>query len=312
MRLYARRPGVPAATAVPAAPVSSAARRPAAVLLAAALCTAVLAGPAAATATAAPAWTGGWLRLAHFSPGAPAVDVYLYPFGGSKAAMVLKNVAYGNASPYESVAAGQYTVAMRLAGADTNANPVISSTVRVDKGRAYTVAGLGPGSALQLRTLADQLTAPANQSGVRVIQASLNQPNVTVRFSATDQDKLRFPTSTPYRSLPAGATSVKVTSGAASTTRTLQLSGRSTHTLVVLSATGSAPKLLDLTDSSGPNTRPNGGVEAGFGGQAGHAPTADSGRGDGGSGLPSALGWGAALVLGGGASAFALRRLRRA
>ncbi|MDJ0340923.1 DUF4397 domain-containing protein [Streptomyces sp. H10-C2] len=289
-------------------------RRPAAALLSAALCIAVPAGPAAATASAAPATAlagaGGWLRLAHFSPGAPAVDVYLYPFGGSRAAMVLKNVSYGDASPYESVAGGQYTVAMRLAGAAPSVAPVISSTVRVEKGKAYTVAGLGPGSALELRTLADQLSAPADQAGVRVIQASLNQPSVAVQVARNDPSQLRFPTSTPYRTVPAGATTVKVSAGAASTTRTLQLAGRSTHTLVVLSSSGAAPRLLDLTDSSGPATQPGGGVEAGLGGLSKPAATTAGGGGSS-SGLPAAAWWSAALVLGLGAVLFAVRRLRR-
>lgn len=284
-------------------------RRPAGALLAGVLCSAVLTIPAATTASATPAWTGGWLRLAHFSPGAPAVDVYLYPFGGSKAAMVLKNVSYGHASPYESVAHGQYTVAMRLAGAAPSVAPVISSTVRVAQGKAYTVAGLGPGTALELRTLPDQLSAPADQASVRVIQASLNQPSVSVRITDGGQEQLRFPMSTPYRTMPAGSRTVKVSAGSASTSRTLRFAGRSTHTLVVLSATGSAPKLLDLTDSSGPDTQPVGGVEAGLGGlNKAVAPQAD---GRSATGVPVGAWWSGALVVALGAVLFAVRRRRR-
>lgn len=285
-------------------------RRPAAVLLSAALCTAVLAGPAAATANAAPTQTGGWLRLAHFSPGAPAVDVYLYPFGGSKAALVLKNVAYGDASPYETVGGGQYTVAMRVAGAAPSVAPVISTTVRVEKGKAYTVAGLGPGTALELRTLNDQLSAPQDQAGLRVIQASLNQPSVAVQVADNGPSQLHFPASTPYSTVRAGATAVKVTAGTVSASRTLQLAGRSTHTLVVLSSPGAALRLLDLTDSSGPATQPGGGVEAGLGGLNKPAVTATS-AGDSSSGPLAMAGWAAALVLGLGAFLFAARRLRR-
>ncbi|MFJ7527923.1 DUF4397 domain-containing protein [Streptomyces griseus] len=278
------------------------ARRPAALILTTALCAAGLAAPAVAAEGGNAAWSGGWLRLAHFSPGAPTVDVYLYPFGGAKPAMVLKHVAYGSASSYKSVAAGQYTVAMRKAGAATSARPVISSTVRVDENKAYTVAGLGPGSALELRTLTDQLSAPKGSAGVRVIQASLNQPSVTVQLSDEAGSPLRFPASTPYRTVPAGTTAVKVSAGAARTSRTLQLSGRSTHTLVVLSASDAAPKLLKLTDSSGPGTQPKGGVDAGFGGLAGQAEPS--------SVMSPMLGWIAAVVLGAGAVWFALRRLR--
>ena len=70
--------------------------------------------PAAATAHASSATTDtGWIRLAHLSPNTPAVDVYLYSFGNSNAMIVLHHVAYGTVSPYESVQAGDYSVAMR-------------------------------------------------------------------------------------------------------------------------------------------------------------------------------------------------------
>ncbi|MFC1415730.1 DUF4397 domain-containing protein [Streptacidiphilus cavernicola] len=276
-------------------------RRPAAVLLAAALGSAALVAPAAAaTPAASNAWTGGWLRLAHFSPGTPPVDVYLYPFGGSRAALVLKHVAYGDASPYESVATGQYTVAMRLAGASSTQPPVISSTVDVVRGKAYTVAGLGPTKALQLQTLPDQLSAPSGEAGVRVIQASLTQPSVSVDVAGLDQSSLRFPTSTPYRTVPAGSTTVKVSTAAASTSRTVELAGRSTHTLVVLSSAAAAPQVIDLTDSAGPSTQPQGGVAAGLGGASST-----------GSSLAATAGWAAALLAGAAVAFLAARRLRR-
>lgn len=277
--------------------------RPAAALLAAALGSAILAAPAA-TAASAPspdAWNGGWLRLAHFSPGTPPVDVYLYPYGGANAAMVLKHVAYGDASPYESVATGEYTVAMRLAGAKSTVPPVISSTVDVVRGRAYTVAGLGPTKALQLQTLPDQLSAPSGEAGVRVIQASLTQPSVSVNVASRDQGNLRFPTSTPYRTVPAGRTTVRVVAGAASTTKIVDLVGRSTHTLVVLSSSGAAPQVVDLTDSAGAAVQPKGGVAAGLGGAA--APAGRS--------MTDTAGWAAALLAGTAVVFVAARRLRR-
>lgn len=288
--------------------------RAAAVLSCLVLGAVALAGPAGATGsapasrTATAADTGGWLRLAHFSPDTPPVDVYLYSFGGSKAEMVLKKVAYGVASPYEPVDAGRYTVAMRPAGAKSTSKPVITSTVKVTEGKAYTVAGLGPSSALQLRALPDQLSASADRAGLRVIQASLSQPSVTVHVASGDRSTLRFPMSTPYKTVPAGATEVKVTSGnGASTSRTLELTGRSTHTLVVLSSSGAAPKLLDLMDSGGAATQPLGGVEAGLGGLGKQTTAADeSPRGSG-----AAMGWGAALIAGTALAYVSVRRLRR-
>ena len=83
------------------------------------LCYAV---PAASAASAVPAAHTisaskgiGWLRLAHLSPNTPPVDVYLYSFGNAHAMIVLKHVAYGTVSGYQSVKSGDYTVAMRSA-----------------------------------------------------------------------------------------------------------------------------------------------------------------------------------------------------
>ena len=88
--------------------------------------------PAAATAYASSAPTGtGWIRLAHLSPNTPAVDVYLYSFGNSNAMIVLHHVAYGTVSPYESVQAGDYSVAMRAAGASATSQPVLSTSVTI-------------------------------------------------------------------------------------------------------------------------------------------------------------------------------------
>ena len=97
----------------------------------------------AATAFASSATTGtGWIRLAHLSPAASPVDVYLYSFGDSSAHIVLHHVAYGTVSPYEAVTAGDYSVAMRPAGAPATSQPVLSTSVTLVAGHAYTVAGL--------------------------------------------------------------------------------------------------------------------------------------------------------------------------
>src|SRR6516164_11392178 len=142
-------------------------------------------GVAVASATAASAAAAhhsntGWIRLAHLSPNTPPVDVYLYSFGNSHAMIVLHHVAYGTVSPYEKVAAGQYTVAMRGAGAAPSSAPVLSTSVHIAPGAAYTVAGMGPAKGLRLQILQDELTTPPGKSRVRVIQASLKHVKVTI------------------------------------------------------------------------------------------------------------------------------------
>src|SRR5579863_5157989 len=141
----------------------------------------LMAVAAAPAASAAPAQAGdGWIRLAHLSPNTPAVDVYLYSFGNSHAMIVLHHVTYGTVSPYERVGAGEYTVAMRLNGASPSSQPVLSTSVQIAGGGAYTVAGMGPAKGLRLQVLQDRLTTPPGRSLVRVIQASLKYQKVTV------------------------------------------------------------------------------------------------------------------------------------
>src|SRR3984893_2355820 len=121
--------------------------------------------PAATTAFASSATMGtGWIRLAHLSPNTPAVDVYLYSFNDSKAMIVLHHVAYGTVSPYESVQAGDYSVAMRATGASPTSQPVLSTSVTIAVGHAYTVAGMGPESGLRLQGREGALTNSSGQA----------------------------------------------------------------------------------------------------------------------------------------------------
>src|SRR5258708_10031369 len=130
----------------------------------AALALGLLAGAAAASASSG----SGWLRLAHLSPSAPAVDVLLYSFHNSNALIVVPHVAYGTISGYQKVPAGEYTVAMRAAGAAPSSAPVISTTVDVAPGAAYTAAGPGPATELRLSVRPDRTTTPQGQALDRI------------------------------------------------------------------------------------------------------------------------------------------------
>jgi Domain of unknown function (DUF4397) len=229
--------------------------------------------PAAATAYASSATTDtGWIRLAHLSPNTPAVDVYLYSFGNSNAMIVLHHVAYGTVSPYESVQAGDYSVAMRGAGASPTSQPVLSTSVTIAAGHAYTVAGLGPESGLRLAVLDDDLTTPSGQALVRVIQASLKQQVVTVRLgSTTFANGLKFATVSTYRTVSPGTVSVSVSSSGGTANASVTLGAGTVHTLVILDS-ASGLEVVNLTDASGSGTPPAGGVSTGFGGTAPHGP----------------------------------------
>jgi hypothetical protein len=229
--------------------------------------------PAAATAFASSATTGtGWIRLAHLSPNTPAVDVYLYSFDNSKAMIVLHHVAYGTVSPYESVPAGDYSVAMRAAGASATSQPVLSTSVTIAAGHAYTVAGMGPESGLRLQVLDDKLTTAPGQAEVRVIQASLKQQEVTVTLGSTVlAGSLKFGTVSDYQPVSPGTHTVTVSAGGTDANSSVTLAAGTVHTLVVLDG-ASGLEVVSLEDASGSGKPPLGGVSTGFGGTAPHGP----------------------------------------
>ena len=228
--------------------------------------------PAAATASAASATTGtGWIRLAHLSPNTPPVDVYLYSFGNSNAEIVLHHVAYGTVSPYEVVTAGDYSVAMRAAGASPSSQPVLSTSVTVKAGQAYTVAGMGPESGLRLQVLDDQLTTPSGKSLVRVIQASLKEPVVKFHCSCGGDiaPKASFGSVSPYAPIPPGTWTMQAIGSGAARPRACPAAEPGTvHTMVVLDGTNGL-EIVNLVDAAGAAS-PRGRGHDGFGGTAGH------------------------------------------
>jgi hypothetical protein len=267
------------------------------------------AGLLAAAAPAAPAAAGaghakkteGWIQLTHLSPNTPPVDVYLYSFGDAKAMIVLKHVAYGTVSPFEKVASGEYTVAMRGAGAKPGSPPVLSTTVRITAGGAYTVAGLGPADALRLQVLDDRLTTPRGESLVRVIQASLRDHKVTVTAgSQVLARRLAFGDVTTYAATRPGTWTVHVSGAAGTATQSVRLAAGTIHTLVVLDGAGGSLMIDNLVDAAGSGVAPQGGAATGLGGTA-PVPA------------PSPAPWAAAIVaglLGTAAAAYWLRRAR--
>ena len=228
-------------------------------------------GVAATAASAATAHHSdtGWIRLAHLSPNTPPVDVYLYSFGNSHAMIVLRHVAYGTVSPYEQVKVGEYTVAMRGAGAAPSSQPVLSSNVQITPGGAFTVAGMGPAKGLRLQVLRDRLTTPPGKSLVRMIQASLRYQKITVTVNhRTLAKQLDFAHVTDYVSTPPGSFHVHVAGMGGHGAADIALAAGTVHTLVVLDTSGHSLQIANLEDAAGSNVAPAGGAPTGFGGTA--------------------------------------------
>jgi hypothetical protein len=236
----------------------------AALLGAGALTAAAAAGPA----LAATSGQVGYLRLAHLSPNTPPVDVYLYSFDHAKALVVLKHVAYGTVSPYQTVRSGEYTVAMRAAGAAPSSRPVLSTSVSIAPGNAYTVAGMGPRLGLRLQVMRDRLSAPRGHALVRVIQASLRQHLVSVSADGHAVTRSQaFASISSYRDMRAGPSTVRAVGPSEDASTTVDLHSDGIYTLVVLDDPGHLV-ITSLEDAAGSAVAPAGPAATGFGGLA--------------------------------------------
>ena len=196
------------------------------------------------------------------------MDVYLYSFGNPSALVVVPHVTYGTVSPYKAVEVGEYTVAMRLAGAQASSKPVLSTTVNIAQGKAYTVAGMGPAKGLRLQVLQDRLTTPPGKALIRIIQASLEQPKVTVTAgSHVLAHSLAFAAVTSYQEVSPGTWKVHAAGQTDSATESIPLAAGTIHTLVILDDPGKL-SIDNLTDAAGSQVLPDGGAATGFGGTA--------------------------------------------
>jgi Domain of unknown function (DUF4397) len=232
---------------------------------------ATLLGSALACLGISPATAGttdGWVRMANLSPGTPAVDIYLYAFGNPGHPTILRHANYGNVSSYMMVSAGEYTVAMRPVGATASSPPVVSTNFMVDAGSAYTVASIGSSAARRALVLTDQMSAPKGKALVRVIQASVQQQQVTVG-DAQDvlAQHLAFGSATSYTAVQPGTQTVKFTASGQMTSMSVTLADGSVHTIVVLDGS-SGLKVDILTDAAGSQATPTGGAATGLGGTA--------------------------------------------
>jgi hypothetical protein len=268
--------------------------------------TALIGGPAAATAPLASAASvvsadQGWVRCADLSPGTPE-DVYLYPFGNPSHPLMLMHQGYGSVSEYMPVSAGQYTLAMRPPGASASSPPTVSTSFMVSAGSNYTVASLGSASSRRLKVLDEEMSAAAGSKAlVRVIQASLKQPQVTISVGSNVlASELAFGSASSYQSIKPGSPTVTFSAQGGHAAMPVKLTAGSVHTLVVLDGS-SGLKIDNLTDAAGSTDSPKGGAATGFGGTAPRA----------GPGLAPWLGTLAGGVLLAVAGGFGLRRSRR-
>ena len=201
------------------------------------------------------------------------MDVYLYSFGDPSAELVLHHVAYGDASPYETLAAGDYTVAMRAAGAGSTTKPALSASITVGRGTPTRWPGSARSRGCGSRFSTTELTPPAGKALVRVIQASLKEHLVTVSYGGGALvSGLAFGSVSAYKTVSPRTVTVRV-AGAGSTSSTVTVAAGTVHTLVVLDG-ASGLEVDNLVDAAGSAVLPAGGAATGFGGTAPRVPVA--------------------------------------
>jgi len=142
------------------------------------------------------------VRVGHFSPDAPAVDVY----AGDDA--ILTDVPFGVLSEYLEVPGGTYSIAVVAAGADL-ADGAVIGPVDLDfaAGTMTTVAATNTLENIEAQVLADEPMPAGDSAQVRVVHFSADAPAVDIALDGGDVvvENLEYPNATEaYLDLPEG------------------------------------------------------------------------------------------------------------
>ncbi|NJN15181.1 MAG: DUF4397 domain-containing protein [Oscillochloris sp.] len=122
------------------------------------------------------------IRIVHAVPDAPAVDVYV------DGTAVAEGVGFFTASNYLPLAAGEHRIQVTAAGTPADQS-VISTTVDLAAGQAYTVAASGTLATIEATVLQDDRTIPtAGDTKIRFVHLVPGAPAVDVRRVGADQD----------------------------------------------------------------------------------------------------------------------------
>ncbi|KGX91985.1 peptidase [Pontibacillus halophilus JSM 076056 = DSM 19796] len=135
------------------------------------------------------------VRVFHASPNAPAVDVYI------NGQMVLRNVSFGQISDYVDLPAGDYRIEVKPTG---QISAVITESVRVPGGGAFTVAAVGNVEDISLLTIPDDVNGEQGKAKVRFTHLSPDAPRVDIAVKGGDVlfSNVGFKESTDYITLP--------------------------------------------------------------------------------------------------------------
>jgi hypothetical protein len=236
---------------------------------------AVLGLPAVARAQAVPGKS--LVRVAHFSPDASYVDVYMVSLNRRQ---LFPNVFYKSVSGYWAVAAGPSTYEVRPAGAAPESEPAIRVEGDLAAGKAYTVAAVGRRDRLQGVLLRDDLRMSAPGTGkVRFLDAAFDLGTVDIGLPGGRVlgAGVAFPEPTGYRQLASGSYRVQVRRSGADAVLVEGTAAVKPGTVTSVALVGGAGKPRELYafgDATGTRAAPAGGIRTGAGGTAPSSRTA--------------------------------------
>src|SRR6266511_1745118 len=210
------------------------------------------------------------IRIAHFSPDAAYVDVYVVSLNRNQ---LFPNVFYKNVSAYWQVNAGPFSYEVRAAGASPSSKPAIRLTGRLQAGHAYTVAAVGPKTNLRAVLLSDDMEATeAGRARVRFIDAAVDLPKVDVAVDGRVlSPKLSFAAPSTYRALPVGKLRVEARrsgGGGVLLRDNLRVRAGTVSSAVLLGGGGQPREVFAFSDATGVRRMPAGGIKTGAGGAA--------------------------------------------
>ena len=239
-----------------------------AVMATAVMAACVLIVPAAA-AKAAPAQAK--VRVAHFSPDASYVDVYMVSLNRKQ---LFPNVFYKTVSSYWAVSAGPFTYEVRAAGATPESEPVIQVKGNLAAGKSYTVAAVGRRDQLRGLLLRDDMAPSApGKAKVRFLDAAFDLPAVDIAVAGGPvlESRLAYPEPTGYRQVASGRYRVEVRragAGAVLVKGTVAVKPGTVTSVALLGGAGEPRELYAFSDAAGSRSAPAGGIRTGAGGTA--------------------------------------------
>jgi hypothetical protein len=152
----------------------------------------------------APETGDAYVRVAHLSPDAPAVDVWV---DGN---VVLQDVAFDDFSSYLPLPAGRHRV--QVSPANQTTPIVIDANVDIAEGKSYTVAAMGPLASISAVVLTDDVARDPSAAKIRFVHASPDAPpvDITLTDGTVLFEEVAFKGSEGSRSVAAGTYDLQV------------------------------------------------------------------------------------------------------